>query len=573
MKRFSLFAIFLFWGTIFISYSQNTEYPKVMKNGVEYYEYIVRQSEGLWAISQRFGVSQAEIHKHNPEIKDNNGLKVGQLLMIPIKKKVEKVASNEKERTSFQEHVVERKQTLYAISKLYDISVEELISCNNLKGSEIKEGQRLLIPQKKTKLTKVEQSVLDSVTFVEHEVKRKETLFSISRLYGVDINDITQYNTIKESLPKGMILKIPQKRKTEKTLISSISLKVKTDSLEKKIDTVSSFKIGILLPFRLSDKKSNDRFLDFYKGCLLALNKAKSRGVSSEIFTYDTENSKEAVLNILGKKDLKQVDLIIGPAYAEIIPLVADFALKNRIYTVIPFSSNVEGIEQNPYLIQVNPSQTMQLDLIAADLVKKNRSKLFVIGKLSDNEKDKGCLFADKLEKELIKNHVPYESLEISEENIDSVLTLTDGAPTLLLLASEKQDKVTPFIKLLSSKRPKNVEVIGFEKWGVELFLSTALPIYYASLFLDEKNLDAEKYQAQFLNQFGTPVSNETPRYDMLGFDIMQYMLQALETNREKLTEGFSAPATSFVQSEFKFVPIENGGWVNQNFYIHNNVR
>ena len=50
-------------------------------------------------------------------------------------------------------------------------------------------------------------------------------------------------------------------------------------------------------------------------------------------------------------------------------------------------------------------------------------------------------------------------------------------------------------------------------------------------------------------------------------------MLQALETNREKLTEGFSAPATSFVQSEFKFVPIENGGWVNQNFYIHNNVR
>ena len=137
MKRFSLFAIFLFWGTIFISYSQNTEYPKVMKNGVEYYEYIVRQSEGLWAISQRFGVSQAEIHKHNPEIKDNNGLKVGQLLMIPIKKKVEKVASNEKERTSFQEHVVERKQTLYAISKLYDISVEELISCNNLKGCRL----------------------------------------------------------------------------------------------------------------------------------------------------------------------------------------------------------------------------------------------------------------------------------------------------------------------------------------------------------------------------------------------------------------------------------------------------
>lgn len=573
MRKFFLFVVFFFLGTTTILFSQNKAYPKIVKNGVEFYEYVVRQSEGLWAISQRFGVSQAEIHKHNPEIKASNGLKVGQRLIIPVKREIFQTDSTKKEETSFRKHIVQRKQTLYAISKIYKVNIADLISCNNLQGSEIKEGQELLIPQNRVILENVVEPLVDTITFIEHEVKRKETLFSISRLYGVDINDITQYNTIKESLPKGMILKIPRKKEVKKISTDTLVLENKKDSLMEKRDSLSSFKIGILLPFRLSEKKSNDRFLDFYKGCLLALNNAKEKGISSEVFTFDTESSKATMLEILEEGSLKQVDLIIGPAYAEIIPLVADFAKKNKIHTVIPFSSNVEDIEQNPYLIQVNPSHTMQTDLVVADLVKKNRSKLFVLGKVPTNEKDRGQSFAKKLEIELVKNHVPYESIDIEEANIDSVLELTAGTPTLFLLASENKDKVAPFVRLLSSIKPKNVEIIGFEKWGIELFLSTTLPIQYSSLFLDQKNLSTEAYNAQFLNQFGTPVSSEIPRYDMLGFDITQYMLQMLLINRENPTEGFGTVEVDYIQSEFKFKPIENGGWINQNFYIHNNVR
>lgn len=575
MRKFFLFVVFFFLGATTILFSQNKEYPKIVKNGMEFYEYTVRQSEGLWTISQRFGVSQAEIHKHNPEIKASNGLKVGQRLIIPIKKNVSEHETIKKEETSFRVHIVQRKQTLYAISKIYKVNIADLISINNLQGSEIKEGQKLLIPQKRvlSENKDIVDPIVNTITFIEHEVKRKETLFSISRLYGVDINDITQYNTIKESLPKGMILKIPQKKEVKKISADTLVLENKKDSLLEKKDSSPAFRIGVLLPFRLSEKKSNDRFLDFYKGCLLALDNAKEKGISCEVFTYDTESSKTTILEILEEESLTQVDLIIGPAYAEIIPLVADFAEKNRIYTVIPFSSNVEGIDQNPYLIQVNPSYTMQIDLVVADLVRKNRSKLFVIGNILTDEKDRASLFAEKLEKELVKNHVPYESIDIEEANVDSVLDLTTGAPTLLLLASENKDKVAPFVKMLSSRRPKNIEVIGFEKWGIELFLSTALPIQYFSLFLDQKNLATEAYNAQFLNQFGAPVSNEIPRYDMLGFDITQYMLQMLLINRENPTEAFGSVDVDYIQSEFKFKPIENGGWVNQNFYIHNNVR
>ena len=50
-------------------------------NGVEYYVYSVKQSEGLFRISQNFGVSQDEITRINPEVRD--GLRVGQIILIP----------------------------------------------------------------------------------------------------------------------------------------------------------------------------------------------------------------------------------------------------------------------------------------------------------------------------------------------------------------------------------------------------------------------------------------------------------------------------------------------------------
>ena len=551
----------------------NSVYPRIEKNGVEYYEYVVRQGEGLWSISQRFGVSQADLHKNNLEINANGGLKVGQKLKIPIIKTVEESSlTEEKLDVSYRTHIVERKQTLYAISKLYDVKIDELISCNKLQGSEIKEGQKLLIPQKKV-LTRESVKESDTITFIEHEVKRKETLFSISRQYGVDINDITQYNEIRESLPKGMILRIPQKRAIEKNLVDTLVVEDEKEFFQEQKDSSLIIKIGILLPFRLSDKKANDRFLDFYKGCLLALSNAKKKGVSIEVFTYDTENSKETVFAILKDDKLKEVDLIIGPAYAEIIPLVSEFAVNNQIYTVIPFSSSVDDIDKNPYLIQVNTTQKMLMDLVVSDLVKKNRSKLFVLGKVSAGEKDKGRLFAENLEKELIKNHVPYESVDIETANIDSVLELTTNVSTLFLLASEDKNKVAPYIKILSARKPKNLEIVGFEKWGIDLFLGTTLPICYSSLFMDKKTLATDAYNSQFLSQFGAPVSSDIPRYDMLGFDIMQYMLRMLLIDRENPTNGFAIPVTDCVQSEFKFVQVENGGWVNQNFYIHNNVK
>ena len=62
-------------------YTQNESYTTEIINGKEYYRYKVQASEGLYAISRKFGVSQSEINNINPQIHD--GLKAGQTILIP----------------------------------------------------------------------------------------------------------------------------------------------------------------------------------------------------------------------------------------------------------------------------------------------------------------------------------------------------------------------------------------------------------------------------------------------------------------------------------------------------------
>ena len=54
-------------------------------------------------------------------------------------------------------------------------------------------------------------------TFISHKVKKKETLYSISRLYDLNIEQVMEYNPIlsKRGLRKRMILKIPVFKKKE----------------------------------------------------------------------------------------------------------------------------------------------------------------------------------------------------------------------------------------------------------------------------------------------------------------------------------------------------------------------
>ncbi|MDR0661475.1 MAG: LysM peptidoglycan-binding domain-containing protein [Prevotellaceae bacterium] len=110
----------------------------------------------------------------------------------------------------FYVHNVKKGETIYSLTKVYNISEDELKRTNPQLVDGLKDGQVLRIPEKPLQAAVAQTTPSKPDGAVEHEVQRKETLYSISRQYNVSIDAIKRANpTIDDNIKKGQILYIP----------------------------------------------------------------------------------------------------------------------------------------------------------------------------------------------------------------------------------------------------------------------------------------------------------------------------------------------------------------------------
>ena len=113
-------------------------------------------------------------------------LQVGQQLLIPEKN----------DDTSDISYIVKSGDTLWSIAKKYNISVDELKSANNLSSNMLTIGQKLTIPEGNNYKTYI--------------VKSGDRLWTIARDFGVDFQDIIRINSLNSDiLSIGQTLLIP----------------------------------------------------------------------------------------------------------------------------------------------------------------------------------------------------------------------------------------------------------------------------------------------------------------------------------------------------------------------------
>lgn len=97
-------------------------------------------------------------------------------------------------------HQVKKGQTAYSISKVYAVSVEDLVKENPSAVYGVNEGQSLRIPVKPASVEVTGTAVpankkqKDESKFIYHSLQRGETVYSLSRSYGVSENEIIQSN-------------------------------------------------------------------------------------------------------------------------------------------------------------------------------------------------------------------------------------------------------------------------------------------------------------------------------------------------------------------------------------------
>lgn len=252
MKYFSYVVLLVFFSSMSVFSQEKVIKHKVLKG------------ETISEIADQYNIKPSQIYALNPKAK--KGIKFHNILLIPSKSKTQKgstpeIATNYSEIT----HDVLPKETLYGISKQYNVSLEDLYKSNpNLEKEGLKKGQKLIISQKNTDKSiaesksekvkepqkaiasveiapKVEAVVLpkaieklENTALVNiHEVLPKETRFSIAKLYGITLSDLVKANPIMgdKSLKIGQKITIPTKVENYANLVA----KVEVPKIKKEI--------------------------------------------------------------------------------------------------------------------------------------------------------------------------------------------------------------------------------------------------------------------------------------------------------------------------------------------------
>jgi len=118
-------------------------------------------------------------------------INAGQELKIPVKSEDTPTAGL-LQSALFIYHIAEKGQTVYWITQNYDITQEELYKYNpDLEHSALQAGQVITIPKKNEV---VQQPQKQKVAHVVHVVKRGDTLFSIAKSYNADLNEVFELN-------------------------------------------------------------------------------------------------------------------------------------------------------------------------------------------------------------------------------------------------------------------------------------------------------------------------------------------------------------------------------------------
>ena len=172
----------------------------------QYKSHSVEKGETIYSIAKQYNISEETIYNLNPDAR--SGLKVNSVLIIPSNS----VISSGTNKNNFRNHKVKRKETLYGIAQMYNVSVDEIKKLNkDLYSRGLNKGEQLLIPPTpKNTETADPDSTLPGTQ--KYTVKAQETKFGIARKFGVSIAELEDLNpNMGEGLKVGETIIVPDK--------------------------------------------------------------------------------------------------------------------------------------------------------------------------------------------------------------------------------------------------------------------------------------------------------------------------------------------------------------------------
>lgn len=565
-------------------------FSAVAQENQSYFLHTIEKGQSLYSIASMYGISQSDIVKLNPG--SDEKIFIGRTLRIP------RSAANAQKETY---HTIEAGETLYRLTVKYNVSAKAICDANpGLSAENFRIGQVIRIPStaeadtisptegqgntaaaNNTLLGPVESRCRDM-----HKVKRKETVFSISRAYGISEAELIAANPElkgENKIKKGTYLCIPYpKAQTEQSVQSQT---IPTDSElfrenSKETERFSTIKAAVILPFLDGVSKSESaRMVEYYEGLLMAVDSLKRTGTSIDLYTYNSGPENASLNSILGKSEMKEMDIIFGPLYQQHIKPLAEFAKKNNTRLVIPFTSKDNTVFQNSSVYQINTPQSYLYSEVYDHFVRQFPNANVIFIEASQGTKDK-AEFIKGLKDELRNRSIPTKSLQedATVESMKAVLRAdrenifipTSGSNLTLI-------KILPQLTLLVREQPEsNVHLFGYPEWQtytkdhLEAFFE--LDTYFYSSFYTNNLLPAAiNFTKNYRRWYGKEMDERYPKFGMLGFDTGYFFLKGLSRYGSSFEKNMQGLDLIPIQTGFKFQRVNNwGGFINKKvFFVH----
>lgn len=426
-----------------------------------------------------------------------------------------------------------------------------------------------------------------------HVVKKRETIFRITRNYNIsqeeflEANPEYKYNKLKQ----GAVVKIPfssneiaQRRKRindaqdRMQSIPDSTLFSMNESKQQDADGIIT--AALILPFSLGDSTTTlqKQMIEFYQGMLLALDRLKNEGVSVNLKVFDSQAEGTSVQPLIDSGKMDDVDIVFGPRWSNQITEMARWSTAHQVPLVLPMNATADDVFNNPYVYQLNTPQSYFNQEIYNHFLEQFTDPNVIILDADEYRKND---FIDGLKTVLTDHDIPYSTIMVDTAYQVLMDTLVPYKQNIMIINSPSSgplNTMLPVLQLITRLKAPEVETHLFGYPEYQIYAADHLDElyevdtwFYSWFYTNNMLRESVDFNALFRRSFSRQMMVSYPSFASYGYDTGYYFLKGLSVFGKDFENHLNDLKTDPVQMGFKFERVNNwGGFINRKvFFVH----
>ncbi len=533
-------------------------------NGRKFMVHTVREGQTLYAISRSFAVPVDELLASNPATAFGLSIGQELLVPLDAVQRKELKTAPLLRADGELIHTVRKKETLFGIARSYGLEVNDLLDRNPEAIALQEDMMLVIPTAKVTGSSPVSMlpAVPDGV--VLHRVQQGETLFSLSKQYNVEVGSIEAANGgLLEGLKTGSDVRIPVPKVPGMDSTAAFSdapkqryhvaflLPFSADQNDSALAQASiNEEARYYEPTRIA--------VQFYNGALLAIDSMQRMGLNADISVLDMGDDPKTWNAVAGMPEMKEMDLFIGPFHRTAIDKLARTKVKAHIVCPVPQSSKV--ILGLPNVSKVTPTRSEMVQQTVRYVAHKHAmDNIILVRPDIASEADLQLQYSKALNTAMSAQTTRLrDSVLVVRPGRKDMSALTGKLDAtklnVLVVPSEDVEFVTSLmVKLKPLVEKYRILLVGMEQWTTFQSVAAAdldlLGFTFASgSFTDRSDPKVKEFVKQFRDTYNT----DADEYAFLGFDITFFYLKALMTQGPGFAKYFDLVHTEPLHMGFR---------------------